>query len=156
MGTTARDIMNEDVVSARDYMTIRQLILLLKTNRITGVPVLDQDGGLVGVVSESDILLRDEAFGDTPALDSDFHSHPAAEASTDLDGLDVDDFGGVEVREIMSTSPVTAAADTPIAELARTMFTNHIHRVVIVEGRAPVGIVSTMDILKAVMAGTLS
>ena len=147
--------MNVDVVCARDHMTIRQLILLLKTNRITGVPVLG-DAGLVGVVSESDILLRDEAFGDTPALDSDFHSHSAAAASTDLDGLDMDDFGGVEVREIMSTSPLTAAADTPVAELARTMFTNHIHRVVIVEGRAPIGIVSTMDILKAVMTGTLS
>ena len=156
MSTTARDIMNEDVVCAREGMTIRQLILLLKTNRITGVPVLDQAGGLVGVVSESDILLRDEAFGDTPALDSDFHSHPATEASTDLDGLDMDDFGAVSVREIMSTSPITAAADAPIAELAGMMFTNHIHRVVVVEGRTPVGIVSTMDILRAVMTGTVS
>lgn len=153
MGRTARDIMNEDVVSARDDMTIQQLILLLKSNRITGVPVLDETGALVGVVSESDILLRDAAFGDAVGMDSDFHTHLAADASDDLDGLDL---GDALIRDIMSKTAITAESDAPIAELAEIMVTNRIHRVIIVRGGILEGIVSTMDILKAVMEGKIS
>ena len=156
MGRTARDIMNEDVVSARDDMTIRQLILLLKSNRITGVPVLDKAGLLVGVVSESDILLRDAAFGDVVAMDSDFHTHMAGDTSGDLDGLDLDDFGETRIRDIMSKTVITAEWDTPIAELAAIMVTNRIHRVIILQAAALKAIVSTMDILKAVMEGKIS
>jgi CBS domain-containing protein len=156
MGRTARDIMNEDVVSARDDMTIRQLIFLLKSNRITGVPVLDKAGLLVGVVSESDILLRDTAFGDAVAMDSDFHTHLAADTSGDLDGLDLAELGEAHVRDIMSKTAITAESDTPIASLAEIMVTHRIHRVIIVQGSALRGIVSTMDILRAVKDGKIS
>ena len=152
MGLIASDIMNKDVVSARESMTIQQLILLLKSNRITGVPVLDDAGSLVGVVSESDIVLRDEAFGDEPAMESDFHTHSHDEPG-DLDALDIEVHGDAPVRDIMSKSAITAEADTPIERLAEIMYTNRIHRVVIVEAGALVGIVSTMDILKGVMEG---
>ena len=156
MARTARDIMNEDVVSARDDMTIQQLILLLKSNRITGVPVLNEAGALVGVVSESDILLRDAAFGDAVGMDSDFHTHLAADTSDDLDGLDLGELGDALIRDIMSKTAITAESDTPIAELAEIMVTNRIHRVIIVRGGILEGIVSTMDILKAVMEGKIS
>jgi len=151
MGRTARDIMNEDVVSARDDMTIRQLIFLLKSNLITGVPVLDKAGLLVGVVSESDT-----AFGDAVAMDSDFHTHLAADTSGDLDGLDLAELGEAHVRDIMSKTAITAESDTPIASLAEIMVTHRIHRVIIVQGSALRGIVSTMDILRAVKDGEIS
>jgi len=143
--------MNEDVVSARDDMTIRQLIFLLKSNLITGVPVLDKAGLLVGVVSESDT-----AFGDAVAMDSDFHTHLAADTSGDLDGLDLAELGEAHVRDIMSKTAITAESDTPIASLAEIMVTHRIHRVIIVQGSALRGIVSTMDILRAVKDGKIS
>jgi CBS domain-containing protein len=120
MGWTARDIMNEDVVS------------------------------------ESDILLRDTAFGDAVAMDSDFHTHLAADTSGDLDGLDQAELGEAHVRDIMSKTAITAESDTPIASLAEIMVTHRIHRVIIVQGSALRGIVSTMDILRAVKDGKIS
>ena len=152
MALIARDVMNSDVVSARESMTIQQLILLLKSNRITGVPVLDEAGSLVGVVSESDIVLRDEAFGDAPVMESDFHTHSHEEPG-DLEALDLQVHGDTPVRDIMSKSAITADADTPVERLAGIMHTNRIHRVVIVEAGALVGIVSTMDLLKVIMEG---
>ena len=56
MSLTAHDIMNPDVVTARHDLSLHQLVLLLQTNAITGLPVLDGEGELVGVVSTRDLV----------------------------------------------------------------------------------------------------
>ena len=90
MSLRAKDIMNADVVVARDAMSVHQLAILLETNQVSGVPVLDTDDKLVGVVSTSDILLTDEAFGEGIVLDSDYHSQLTTEGAWDLDEFDAE------------------------------------------------------------------
>ncbi|MFH1569058.1 MAG: CBS domain-containing protein [Gemmatimonadota bacterium] len=156
MSLEAGDIMNADVVVARDTMTVHQLALLLQSNQVSGVPVLDAGDRLVGVVSASDIILTDEAFGQEPLLESDYHSQVSDQDAAELDGLDVSDRGDALVRDIMSTSVITAEATAPVAHLAELMYTHHIHRIIIVDRGELAGIVSTMDILKAVMDGIVA
>jgi len=156
MPLSAKDIMNADVVVARDEMSVHQLAILLETNQVSGVPVLGADDRLVGVVSTSDILLTDEAFGDDVVLDSDYHSQLTTEGAWDLDDFDAEKQGDVMVRDIMSSTVITASSSTPIAELAEIMYSRHVHRVVIVDDDRLAGIVSTLDILKVVKEGTVS
>jgi len=156
MALTARDIMNTDVVTARDGMTVHQLAIVLETNQVSGVPVLDEADGLVGVVSASDIILTDEAFEGGPVLDSDYHSQLSDKGTEELSGYDAEGQQDTLVRDIMSTSVVTAEVDAPISQLAEIMYTRHIHRVIILEQQQLAGIVSTMDILRAVMEGEVA
>ncbi|HUU54920.1 MAG TPA: CBS domain-containing protein [Armatimonadota bacterium] len=58
MSLTARDVMSTDVVTASPSMTVQELARLLAENRISGVPVVDYKGDLLGIVSEADILSR--------------------------------------------------------------------------------------------------
>ena len=156
MPLRAKDIMNVDVVVARDAMSVHQLAILLETNQVSGVPVLGVDDKLVGVVSTSDILLTDEAFSEGVVLDSDYHSQLTTEGAWDLDDFDAEKQADIMVRDIMSPAIITAQSTAPIAELAEIMYSKHIHRVVILEDGRLVGIVSTLDILKAVMEGKVS
>lgn len=153
MPLTANDIMNPDVVTARDSMTVHQLAILLETNQVSGVPVLDEGESLVGVVSASDVILTDEAFEGEPVLESDYHSQLSDRGTEELADFDPEGQRDTLVRDIMSTSVITAEISAPIARLAEIMHTHHIHRVIILDQGRLAGIVSTMDILRAVMEG---
>lgn len=156
MSLTAADIMNADVVAARDDMSVHQLAIILETNQVSGVPVLDEGQRLVGVVSASDILLTDAAFEGAPVLDSDYHQQLDDQGASELSGLDSGGRHDTIVRDIMSTSVITAEVSAPLARLAEIMYTHHIHRVIILDKGRLAGIVSTMDILRVLKDGELA
>ena len=152
MSLTAHDIMNPDVVTARHDLSLHQLVLLLQTNAITGLPVLDGEGELVGVVSTRD-LVRVE---DEQAEEERSHYH--ARTSGSISELDEwqDDGRDLTVGDIMSVHVVSAGPNTSVKELAATMVDHDIHRVVILDGSTLDGIVGSLDILRAVSLGRLS
>lgn len=150
MGVCARDIMTREVICARKEMTVLELARLLHDHKITGVPVLDEGGVLVGVVSMTDILLNDGVLDGEPVMASDYYKHVEAGHDTWWDDFSPEDAPNLKVGDIMSPEAITAPGDGSIADLAGVMFTSKIHRVIIVEGDRLAGIVSTMDILKAV------
>lgn len=151
MGICAKDIMTSDVICAREDMTVQQLAHLLKEHRITGAPVVDETGALVGVVSMTDIILKDEIFGEEPVLDSDYHTQIEIQDDALWNDFAPDDLEDRRVGDIMSPEAITAQQDAPIEELAGMMCSHRIHRVIILKGDRLSGIVSTTDILKAVM-----
>jgi len=153
MPVYAKDIMTTDVVCAREDMSAQQLVHLLREHDITGVPVLDATGSLVGVVSMTDIILQDEIFGEGPVMESAYHKQVDMSGSFLGEDFTIEDLADLQIREIMSPDVIQTSPDTPIGELAGVMFSHRIHRVVVVEHGRVAGMVSTMDILKAVMDG---
>ena len=151
MGVCAKDIMTSDVICAREDMTARQLVLLLQKEDVTGVPVLDENGVLSGVVSMTDIILHDELFGEGPVLESDYHKQIDVRGWYQAESIDLEDLGEHHVRDIMSPEAITVFPDAPIQDLAAIMHSHGIHRVIVVNEGRVVGIVSTMDILRVVM-----
>ena len=89
---------------------------------------------------------------------SERSSHYHARTSGSIADLDdwQDDGRDLTVADIMSTNVVTAHRGTPVKELAEMMVTHDIHRIVILDGSNIVGIVGTLDILRAVSQGRLS
>lgn len=156
MGICAKDIMTSEVICAVEDMTVRELAHLLRERRITGAPVLDAAGALVGVVSVSDIILHDEVFGEGPVQESNYHRQLEGEEDALWDGLAPEEVGDRRVGDIMSRGVITAQQDTPIEELAGIVYSHRIHRVIILDGERLAGIVSTMDILRAVMEKRIS
>lgn len=146
--------MNPDVVTARQDMTLSQLVLLLQTNAVTGLPVLDGSGALVGVVSTSDLMRTDDAFDEQVPSNSHYHARTSGSVHELADWQD--DGHDKMVADIMSTHIISAAPDTPVRDLAEQMVSHDIHRVVILDGQKLVGIVSSLDILRAVSQGRLS
>lgn len=151
MDLVAGDIMTSPVISAYEDMTVKELIRLLQDNQISGMPVVNASGNLVGVVSITDLISLGAGTEAAPEVsESDFHTSPAMDGLSRASGLfePEDEILDRPVRGLMSPNAVTAAEQTPVGKIADTMVSHRIHRVIIVRGEAAVGIVSITDILR--------
>ena len=159
---TAADLMNPEVLTVPEDMTVRELATYLMDNEITGAPVVDREGRLVGVVSVVDIA--DVAAGEEEADDEgsegsggvDYFAQSwevglSDEAREELE-LE-DEQGEILVGEIMNPELYSVPEDATVAEVAMTMLKNHIHRLLVIEEGRAVGIITTSDLLGLLVEG---
>lgn len=140
-----RDVMVAPVITVSPSTSVQEVARLLLEKRISGVPVLDSDGKLVGIVSEGDLLHRAEA--DTKRRRS-WWLH--AFAGNDTLAAEYVKAHARKVSDVMTRHVVTATPQTPLHEVATLMEKNAIKRVPIVENGHLVGIVSRANLLQAV------
>lgn len=143
---TARDIMTRDVITIRPEASVEDLARLLEERRISGLPVLDDQGGVVGVVTQSDLLQRSRDLDLPPALNIlDLHLflETPSRFQRRLEKL----LGG-KVKDVMTKNPITVAPDTPVQEIARLMSARGVHTLPVLEGGKLVGIVGKLDLIR--------
>jgi predicted transcriptional regulator len=148
---SVKDVMNPDVMTVADEMTTGELARYLTEREISGAPVVDNQGHLIGVVSMTDI-------GRYMAEPSDLESTRGSEFYRDsADEVTLEDFGqryieqsAATVRDVMTPIVHQVPANATVAEAARVMVREHIHRLVVTQGRQPVGIITSMDLLRVV------
>lgn len=137
----ACDIMQSDVVLLPLDLPLPEAVRRLVQHRLTGAPVINHEGSLVGMLTSADFLKfppQSQHHGASPCVYSDWQVICPEDLPQDT------------VRDRMSKNPVTATPETPVLELARLMVDRRVHRVVIVDGqRHPIGLVSSTDILAA-------
>jgi len=132
----AREVMSSPVVTVTTSTAVKEAGELLCANGFTALPVVDDDGRLVGIVTEAD-LIRDRIPPD-PRIHG---SHPVRKATSPLRVLDVMTF---------PVESLTAGAD--ISDAARIMVDERIRCLPIVDGGAPIGIITRRDLLRASLA----
>jgi CBS domain-containing protein len=151
----ARDVMSTEVILLSEDLTAAEAVEVLRGHEISGAPVKGEGGKLVGVVSLADLAGAGEGEG---ALA--FHrSEPQlavrrweeTAAAEDLRPLRIETEGRL-VRDVMSSAAVTVSEETSLAEVGALMVAGHFHRVVVVRGEAVVGIVSSLDVLRGLLA----
>jgi predicted transcriptional regulator len=145
-----RDLMNPDIMTVADEMTTDELARYLIEREISGAPVVDSQGHLIGVVSMTDIGRNMAEPSAVESLrSSGFYRDIDADVMEDPAESHVEE-RAVTVRDVMTPVihqvPVTAS----VAEAARVMVDQHIHRLVVTQGKEPVGIITSMDVLKMV------
>jgi CBS domain-containing protein len=148
---TAADVMNTQVLAVRPDMTVHELAGFLTENQITGAPVLDAHGRLVGVVSETDIAEseseRAELVRDRSDPEFDLRGWEDKADAEDIRQLHVEG-GDLLVRDIMTPAAYTIPHDTPVPKIAQTMIAGRIHRLLVTRESRVVGIVTSLDLLK--------
>lgn len=148
----ARDVMTTEVVRVPAELTVGELADVLMENEISGAPVVDEEGALVGVVSVFDIARQrsGELGTSTDQGNPEFYVRGWEEHYTleEFRKLRVQE-GSLTVREVMTPAIFTVGEDDPIADVARTLVDGHIHRVLVVRGSEVVGIISSLDLLRA-------
>ena len=146
-----KDLMNPDIMTVADEMTTDELARYLIEREISGAPVVDSQGHLIGVVSMTDIGRNMAEPSDVESSrSSSFYRDIAADFTLEDPGERYIEERAVTVRDVMTPVihqvPVTAS----VAEAARIMVEQHIHRLVVTQGKEPVGIITSMDVLKMV------
>ncbi len=148
----AKDIMNTDVLSVRDDMTVQELAGFLTEREILGAPVVDSEGEVVGVVSCTDIVQSTTTEADIVVEKSTpgFYEHGWEDKldPDEMGGLHVEENESLPVREIMTPTIYTVPEDTPISDIAKAMVAGRIHRLLVTRGSRLVGIITTLDMLK--------
>lgn len=147
---TAADVMNTQVLAVRPDMTVHELAAFLTENQITGAPVLDAHGRLVGVVSETDIAesegSRDDLVRDRSDPEFDLRGWEDKADAEDMRQLHVEG-GDLTVGDIMTPAAYTIPHDTPVPKIAQTMVAGRIHRLLVTRESRVVGIVTSLDLL---------
>ncbi|HEU5324613.1 MAG TPA: CBS domain-containing protein [Candidatus Limnocylindria bacterium] len=126
---TVGALMSTDPIVVPADAPLTQAAELLERHHIHGLPVVDAFGGVVGVVSQTDML--------------------RARTTDDLWSR----WPGLKVRHLMSSPALTISADADVAEAANRMELERVHRLVVVgpDGRSPVGVLSTTDLVHGML-----
>ncbi len=149
--TKARDIMTRDVHCVTAAMPIQELARSFAEKQVSGFPVLDDDGRLAGVVTESDLIHQNQRLH-IPTAVALFDSVIVLGSSKRLEE-EIRQMSATRVDEIMSRDPVTVTGETPLEDVARLMAERHVHTLpVLDEAGALVGIIGKRDVIRA-MAG---
>ena len=153
----AADVMARDVATVGPETLVRDLVQLLAEQRVSGVPVVEANGRVVGVVSVQDVLdlyAADGGHGPPADVTSGFYYDTTATGI----GIEVpaDAVGDRPVRDVMSSHLVTVPADSPLDAVARAMTEANVHRVLVVDGDALVGLISATDVVHLVAVGALA
>jgi CBS domain-containing protein len=143
----ARDIMTTDPITVPPDTPIEAVAALMADRGISGLPVVDADGRLVGIVTDGDLMRRLSAKEDKPA--SFFAALLGATADQAMAYARAH---GRRVRDVMSTNLATVTEDATVEEVAHILETKRIRRVPVLRDGRLVGVVSRADLLRAVMA----
>lgn len=124
----AKDIMSKDVISIQAKTSILEAIDILLTNKISGMPVIDDQHNLIGIISEKDLL------------------HVMFE-----DDLDINS----PVERFMNHKVVSFREDDDVVKICEFFIKKNFRRVPIVQGRKLVGVISRRDILRLILISAL-
>ncbi len=141
---TAADVMTTDVMSVTPETPVRDVAKLMYTRRISGVPVIDRDKRVIGIVSEGDLIKHVEVVGEQRRA-----GWLAAFTSANALAHDYVKTHGHIAGELMSAPVITVAPAASLAECARTLKQHRIKRVLVVEDGRLIGLVTRGDLLKA-------
>jgi len=141
----ARDVMVSPVVTVKATSLVKDVAITLLERRISAVPVVDEKGKLVGIVSEGDLMRRLEAG--TARQRSWWLRFLAGE---ETEAMEYAKSHARKVADVMTRNIVTATPDTPLAEIAALLEKHSIKRVPIVSNGELVGIVSRANLVQAV------
>src|SRR5690606_6426016 len=129
----AKDIMNPHVVTVTDIMDVREAAKILVEERISGAPVVDELGHLVGVISQSDLVEYELATERELTVEAPFYRRPYDESLNPSRGFQIDELTDDTVRDVMTPYLITESEDTPIREVAARMVECGVHRLIVVD-----------------------
>lgn len=149
MGLTAADIMSTDLIKVSPETGIRELAEILAINKISGVPVLDDKGALVGVVSQSDLVAQNKKLHIPTAItvfDWVIYLEGTERLKTEMEKI-----AGTAVADIMTRDVIAAAPETTLEDLATIMTEKNVHTIPVVQRGRVVGVVGKLDIVRSVL-----
>lgn len=151
MPKTVAEVMQPDPIVVRPETPLQEAIQILAERRISGLPVVDASGKVVGVISEGDLMWQ--ATGVTPpayimVLDSVIYLENPGRYEQELHKA-----LGQTVGEVMSKNPISISPDKYVSDAARLLHERQIHRLLVEDSSGKlVGIITRGDVVRAMAA----
>lgn len=147
----AEEVMQSDVVTVEASAPLSEVERLLAEHRIGGAPVVDEAGHIVGVLSVRDLVDRYAQDPDSrPRRSTGFYRIDAEEMEDeDVETFELPEEGEETAGQVMNRQVLAVPPDATLREVAKKMVKENVHRLLVQNGPRTVGIISTMDLLRA-------
>lgn len=147
----ALDIMTKEVLTVQPHTSVRELAALLLERKISGAPVVDEAGKVLGVVTESDLIFQNKKVHLPTAvaiLDAFVFLESPGKMEEELKKM-----AGAKVGDICSRQLITVGPETELEEIATLMAEKKIHTLPVLEDGKLVGIIGKSDIIRTIAQG---
>lgn len=148
---TAQDIMTREVITVREDAMVRELATLFLAKNISGAPVVDAAGRVIGIVTESDLIFQNKKVHLPTAvaiLDAFFFLESPGKMEKELKKI-----AGTRVGDICSHDLVSVTPETGLEELATLMAEKKIHTLPVMSGDELRGVIGKSDIIRTIAQG---
>lgn len=142
--------MSRDVITVTRDVSVKELAALLTSRNISGVPVVDEDDNLIGVVTESDLIYQNKKIH-IPTTFMILDAFIFLESTEKMD-LEMKKIAGSTVGDIYSKDVIRVTESTPLDEIATIMSEKNVHTLPVVSDGRLVGIIGKRDIIKTIIA----
>ena len=144
----AKDIMTRNVTTVRAATTIEDLARTLMEHKISGAPVVDDNGDLIGIVTENDLISRDKRLH-IPTVMRLFDAFIVLESQSKIE-KEIKRMTAITVNDIYTKEAITVTEDTPVQDIATIMSEKKVHLIPVVEGKKIIGIIGKIDLIKGI------
>ena len=144
---TARDMMTRNVVTVKKDQPISDLSKLFIENHFNGVPVLDDAGKVIGVVTQSNLIEQNKNLH-IPTVIALFDAVLFLESEKKFES-DVKKLTGSKIEDIYHKNPITVSPDTDLSEITTIMAEKDVHTLPVLEDDKLVGIIGKKDVIRA-------
>lgn len=146
----ASDIMTTDVITVKEDTSLKDLAKILYKNHINGVPVVDDDSALLGIICESDLIRKDKKLH-IPTVVAIFDAVVYLESSKNIE-KEFKRISATTVGELYTKKAITVDEKTPVDEIATIMTQKKIYTIPVMDGDLLVGIIGKADLLRTIVA----
>jgi len=143
----AKDIMTKEVITVKQDNTIEEVIKLVLEHNISGLPVVDEDNKVIGIITEGDLIYRSKKLH-IPTFFTLLDSYIFLENPKNLEEQ-LKKMTGYKVKDVMTEDVIAVDHEETIEEIATIMSRKNINRIPVLKEGKLVGIVSRRDIIKA-------
>ena len=144
---TARDIMTTNVVTVKKDQPISDLSKLFIENHFNGVPVLDDAGKVIGVVTQGNLIEQNKSLH-IPTVIALFDAVLFLESEKKFES-DVKKLTGSKIEDIYHKKPITVSPDIDLSEITTIMAEKDVHTLPVLEDDKLVGIIGKKDVIRA-------
>ncbi len=146
---TAKDLMSSNVIAVSLDTAVRELARIFTDNRISGAPVVDGTGTVIGVVTESDLIFQNKKLHIPTSfaiLDAFIFLEDPEKMEQEMKKM-----VGTTVADICTKKPVTVQQDTPLEEVATLMAEKKVHTLPVLDAAGQlVGVIGKSDLIRMI------
>lgn len=148
---TAKELMSTSVITVTGETSVRELAKILSDNNIGGAPVVDDQGEVVGVVTESDLIDQNKKVH-IPTVVAILDSFIFLESPEKME-KELKKMAGSKVEDIFAHEVITVQQDTPLDEVATLMAEKKVHTLPVLDEKKLVGVIGKSDIIRTIAQG---
>lgn len=142
----ASDIMSTDVITVKKETDLSELADILYKHHINGVPVVDDEGLLIGIICESDLIRKDKKLHIPTVVtlfDAVFYLESPKKIEKEIERISATTVGDLYTKDV-----ITVDEKTPIDEIATLMTQKKIYTIPVMDGKRIVGIIGKADVIR--------